>query len=366
MKTAKVISMKNITQRYAKRISAPLIPVAIAFLIGALFLLFSGQNPLAAYKALFEGALVGQGNLLNTLFSATPLLFTGLATAIAFRANIFNMGVEGQLYMGAFAAAYVGFTFSGLPPVIHVLLCLAAALLAGALFALVPGILKGYLGVNEMVVTIMLNYVAILFTGYLASFTFKAKGAGFSATEMINKSAELPRFTKLSQLNVGFIVAVVVVMLVYVLFKKMKLGYEINAIGQNTSFAEAVGMNVARKTVLIMVISGMIGGLAGAGEVLGVHHRFISNFSPGYGWDGMAIALLGANSPIGVLVAALFFGILKSGGSSMELIEGVPRSLINVIQGLIIFFLAVDFSVRRFDLVRKIRAKFRRTKEEVR
>jgi len=347
------------TMRWAKRLAAPLIPVFLAFLVGAIFLIFSGHNPLEAYGALFEGALIGKSNLLNTLFSATPLMFTGIATAVAFRANIFNMGVEGQLYLGAFAAAYVGFTFHGLPPVVHVSLCLLAALAAGALYALIPGLLKGFLNANEMVVTIMLNYVATLLTGYLASYPFKAKGVGFAATDLIEKSAELPRFSKMTQLNYSFVIALVVVLLAYVLFKKTKLGYEIDAIGKNGNFAEAVGMNVAKKTVLIMIISGMIASLAGAGEVLGVHHRFISDFSPGYGWDGLTIALLGSNHPAGVLVAALFFGMLKNGGSSMELVVGVPRSLIDVIQGLIIFFLAVDFIAKRFGLFQTILARFR-------
>ena len=233
------------------------------------------------------------------------------------------------------------------------------ALAAGALYALIPGLLKGFLNANEMVVTIMLNYVATLLTGYLASYPFKAKGVGFAATDLIEKSAELPRFSKMTQLNYSFVIALVVVLLAYVLFKKTKLGYEIDAIGKNGNFAEAVGMNVAKKTVLIMIISGMIASLAGAGEVLGVHHRFISDFSPGYGWDGLTIALLGSNHPAGVLVAALFFGMLKNGGSSMELVVGVPRSLIDVIQGLIIFFLAVDFIAKRFGLFQTILARFR-------
>lgn len=320
----------------------PTLTVLLAFIVGGLLILASGKNPLVAYSALFKGAFSGNGGFYNTLFCATPLIFTGIATAIAFKANIFNMGVEGQLYLGGFAAAYVGFTVKGLPPLVHVTLCIVAAMVAGGLFAAIPGLLKGYLNVDEMVVTIMLNYVAVLFTGYLASYPFKAKGIGFAATEMVQKSAYIKRFSKLSQFNLSFIIGIAVVIFAYFLFKRTVLGYEIKAIGENRNFAEASGMNTSFKILVIMVLSGMISGIAGAGEILGVHHRFISNFSPGYGWDGMTIALLGKNNPVGVLIAAIFFGVLKSGGSTMELVAGVPRSLINILQGLIIFFLAVD------------------------
>lgn len=340
---------------YMIMIIKPIITIFIAFAIGGILIAISGKNPFYAYAALFKGAFSGNGGFYNTLFSATPLIYTGIATAIAFKANIFNMGVEGQLYLGAFTAAYVGAYVTGLPHIAHVVLCILAAAVVGGLFAAIPGFLKGYLNVDEMVVTIMLNYVATLFTGYLASYPFKAKGVGFSATEIIRKSSELPRFSRVSQFNVSFIIAVAVVIFAYFLFKKTTLGLEIKSIGENRNFAEANGMNTSFKIVVIMVISGMIGGIAGAGEILGVHHRFIANFSPGYGWDGMTIALLGKNNPIGVFIAAIFFGVLKSGGSTMELAVGVPRSLINILQGLIIFLLAVDFAIKspRFTALTK-------------
>lgn len=351
-------------KKYAERILASIMPVLFAFIIGGLLILASGNSPIEAYKALFQGALVGKGNIYSTLFSSTPLIFTGIATAIAFKANLFNMGVEGQLYMGAFAAAYAGFTFTGLSPILHVAVALLFAVAAGCLFALIPGLLKGFLNVNEMVVTIMLNYVAILFTTYLASYPFKAEGAGFAATDLIAESAYLPRFMKSSQLNGSFIIGIITVIIVYYIFKRTKLGFEIESIGKNLDFSEAMGMHVGKKAVLIMLISGAIGGLAGAGEVLGVHHRFISGFSPGYGWDGMTIALLGKNNPLGVLAAALFFGVLKNGGSTMELMIGVPRSIINIIQGLIIFFLAVDFISNKYAFKEKLRKRFSKKGEE--
>lgn len=342
-----------------KKIYFLILPVLFAFIVGAILIIISGHNPIEAYSAMFQGALVGKNALFNTLFSATPIIVTGLAIAVSFKANLFNMGVEGQMYLGAFAAAYMGFTVKGLPPAIHIGLCILAAVVAGGLFALIPGLLKGKFNINEMVVTIMLNYVAILFTNYLTNFVFYS-GEGYAATYAIEKSAYLPRFVITSQLNVAFIIALIMVAIIFYVFKYTKLGFEIKAIGHNIQFSEATGMNTRKKAIIIMIVSGMLAGVAGAGEVLGVHHRFIAGFSPGYGWDGMTIALLGKNNPIGILIAALFFGILKNGGSTMELMVGVPRSLISIIQGLIIFFLAVDYLSTEFELMTKLRLKFSR------
>jgi len=345
--------------KYMKEAFFLILPVLCAFLVGAVLIVISGNNPVEAYKAMFAGALSGKNEIYNTLFCATPIIVTGLAIAVSFKANLFNMGVEGQMLLGAFAAAYVGFTFQGLPPVILITMCIIAAVIAGGLFALIPGILKGKFDVNEMVVTIMLNYVAVLFTDYLTNFVFYS-GDGYAATFAIAESAYLPRFMKTSQLNYAFIIALVMVVLVFYMFKYTKLGLEIKSIGFNLLFSEASGMKTRKNAIVIMVISGMLAGVAGAGEILGVHHRFISGFSPGYGWDGMTIALLGKNNPIGILFAAIFFGILKNGGSTMEIMVGVPRSLISIIQGLIIFFLAVDYMNTEFDLLTKFKSKFQK------
>ena len=334
-----------------------LMPIVFALLAGAVLILFSGHNPLSAYASLFSGAFIGRGALANTLFNATPLIVTGLAIAVAFKANLFNMGVEGQMYIGAFAAAWVGFTFTGLPPVLHVILCMAAAAVCGGLFALIPGLLKGLLDVNEMVVTIMLNYVAVLFVDHLTNTRFYS-GEGFSATHKIAESAHIPRILPHSQLSYAFFIALLLTALVWFIFRRTVMGYEIKAMGLNVKFAEACGMQTRKSVVKIMVLSGLLAGLAGSGEVLGVHGRFIAGFSPGYGWDGMTIALLGQLNPIGVLVAALFFGVLKNGGSTMELMVGVPRSIISIIQGLMIFFLAVDYMNSRFEFIGKIKKRF--------
>ncbi|MTI59407.1 MAG: ABC transporter permease [Firmicutes bacterium] len=338
----------------------PLISVFLALLVGAIILLISGENPLTVYKVLVYGAFVGRGAILNTLFTATPLILAGLACIIAFRTDIFNIGVEGQIYMGAFAAAFVGFTFTGLPGYIHIPLCFLAAIIAGGLWGAVPGLLKGFLGVNELVVTIMLNQVATLFTGYLVTHPFRGEGLGYAASPKIADSAFLPRFKLTSQLHFGFIIALLMVILVYFYFRHMSLGFESRIIGWNRLFAETAGMDVAKKTVWIMIISGAVAGVAGAGEVLGVHHRFAQDFSPGYGFDGVTIALLGRNHPVGVLIAALFFAVLRSGSSMMEMMTSISSNIIKVLQSVIIFFLAVEFLFRETPIIEYIKSIFQR------
>lgn len=321
----------------------PIISVGLAVLVGGIIILLSGENPVEIYTILLKGALADKSSILNTLFTATPLILSGLACIVAFRADIFNIGVEGQIYIGAFASAFVGFTFTDLPSFIIIPLCFLAGIIGGGIWGAIPGILKGYFGVNELVVTIMLNHVATLLTGYLVTHPFRGEGLGYAASSKISESAFLPRFIPTSQLHFGFIIALIMVIIVYFYFKRTSLGLESHVIGWNSLFAESAGMDVPSKTFLIMVISGAIAGVAGTGEVLGVHHRFAQGFSPGYGFDGITIALLAQNNPIGVLLAALFFAVLRSGSSMMEMMTDVPSDIIKILQAIIIFFLAVDF-----------------------
>jgi simple sugar transport system permease protein len=340
-----------------KQIIGSIIPILIALLIGYIIIWISGYNANDAFSYLLIGSLGSTRQIMNTLFAATPLIFTGLATAISFKAELYNMGAEGQLYLGAFVAAYLGFTIQGLPPVLHVTLCLLGGAVVGMMFALVPAIIRAYFQVDEMVSTLMLNYVAILFTTWLASYPFRAPGSSNPETYKIHDSAILPRLSESSQLHVGFIIALVVFVLVYVLLNKTVLGYQITSIGKNKNFSQFVGMNVSKKIVLIMAISGVISGLGGAVETLGTHGKFVSGFSPDYGWTGLTIALIGRYNPIGVLAASFLFGILKNGGSSMEIMTGVPRSLISIIEGLIVLFFTVDLLEKKFNIKSKFKTQ---------
>lgn len=322
-----------------------LLTLVIALLMGAVVMTLSGKDPLEAYSALFKSSLGGRTAIANTLLAATPLLFTSLAAAIAFRANIFNVGAEGSLYLGGFAAAWVGFTFTDLPGWLIILLALIAAGLVGGLWCYFPGVLRARLSVDELVTTILLNYVAILITDYLVNGPFLVPGVANAMTAEIAESARLARLLPPSQFNTSFIIALLAGLVIVFIMTKSRLGYEIRAVGDNPTFAKWAGINVPRVIEMVMIIGGILGGLAGAGQVMGVHYRFVGGFSSGLAFSGMTIALLVRNSPVGAILASLLFGILRSGSATMEIFTDVPRDLIRVLEATIIFFAAMEFSI---------------------
>lgn len=316
----------------------------VALLMGALVMQLSGKDSMQAYGALFSSALGDPSAVANSLLAATPLIFTGLAAAIAFRAGVFNVGVEGSLYLGAFAAAWVGFTITSLPGWLLIPLCVLAAAAVGGVWSYIPGVMKARLAVDETVTTILLNYVAILFTGYLVNYPFKVPGMANSMSAEVAPAAHLARFMPGSQFNTGFLIALAAVVAITFLMKRMNLGFELRSVGDNPIFSRWMGMPTEKIIEKVMFISGLLGGVAGAVQVLGMHYRFAANFSPGFGFTGIAIALLARNNPIGVLFAGLLFGILRSGSSTMELFTDVPRDLIRVLEATVIFFAAMEIS----------------------
>ena len=328
-----------------KTIIPQLIAIMIALLLGAIVLLISGFSPIEVYSALIFGAFGDIYGIGQTLTQTTPIIFTALAFLFAFKAGLFNIGAEGQFLIGAFAAAIIGISFNGLPSIIHIPLALIVGAIAGGLWGLLPAVLKTELGANEVITTMMLSYVALYFTGYLANDVFRAEG-WVAQTPLIISSAELPRILPPTQLSASLILGIILVGLIYYTFKNTVLGYEIRAIGLNPLAAENGGINIKRGLIFALVISGALAGLGGAGEILGVHRRFIDGFSPGYGWDGLAVALIGGLNPIGALLAALLFGVLRSGGMSMNRITGVPIDIVTIIQGLVILFVAAPVIIK--------------------
>ena len=316
----------------------------VALLMGALVMQLSGKDSIQAYGALFSSALGSPTAIANCLLAATPLIFTGLAAAIAFRAGVFNVGVEGSLYLGAFAAAWVGFTFTSLPGWLLIPLCVLVGSAVGGGWGYIPGMLKARLAVDETVTTIMLNYVAILFTSYLVTYPFKVPGMANAMSAEVAPAAHLTRFMPGSQLNAGFLIALAAVVVIAFLMKRMNLGFELRSVGDNLVFSKWMGMPTERIIETVMFISGLLGGVAGAVQVLGVHYRFAANFSLGFGFAGITIALLARNNPVGVLIAGLLFGVLRSGSSTMELFTDVPRDLIRVLEATVIFFTAMEIS----------------------
>ena len=322
-----------------------IVAVLLAFLIGALVILLTGDSPFGAYAAMVEGAFGSRHAIGETLRRATPIIFTALAFLFAFRCGLFNIGVEGQLLVGGFASAWVGFSFSGLPVFIHLPLALLAGAAVGGLWALGPAVLKAKLGVHEVITTMMLTFVALHLTSYLVNYPFKAP-SWVPHTPVVAPSAQLPRILPPSMLTASIFLALACVVAMYFILWKTTTGYEVRLVGTNPSAAKYAGIRVPKKIILAMCVSGLLGGLGGAGEVLGTHGRFIEGFSPGYGWDGIAAGLVGRLHPIGVIFSAILFGALRSGSAKMDMVTGVPFDIAAVIQAIVILFVAAPMLIR--------------------
>jgi simple sugar transport system permease protein len=293
----------------------------------------------------------------ESLVAATPYIFGGLAVALGFRCNLFNIGAEGQIGIGALAAAWVGYTFTGLPAVIHLPLAILAGALGGAFWAFIPGYLKAKTGAHEVVNTIMMNYISFRLSDWLLNGPMKAPGYR-PLTPNIEASAALPRFLPDPiRLNWGFPLALLVAVLVYWFLFKTTLGFEIRTVGANSRAGRYAGMNIARNIILAMVLSGALAGLAGATQVLGVDHWVGQGFSAGYGFDSIALALLGKSHPAGVVAASLLFGTLRSGATRMQSIAGIPIDIISIIQGMVIIFVAAPAIIRWLYHLREQRAE---------
>ena len=327
-----------------------IVAVILAFVTGAAVLQVTGYSPVDAYRALLMGAFGDAYGIGQTLTQATPIIFTALAFLFSFKSGLFNIGAEGQFLVGAFASAVVGVSFNGLPAFIHIPLALIAGAVAGSLWGFIPALLKARFGAHEVITTMMLSYVAFYLTGYMVNYPFKAPG-WVAQTVRIAPSSELPRILKPTQLSASIYVAVALAGVTYYLLQKTTLGYEIRATGLNPTAAENAGININRSMILAMVISGAMAGLGGSGEIMGVHRRFIEGFSPGYGWDGLAVALVGGLNPVGVLLAAVLFGALRSGGMTMTRVTGVPLDIVFVLQALVVLFVAAPTFIR--SLLRK-------------
>ena len=334
----------NLLDRLDK-LQAPLnvlVAVLIGFIIGTGLMLVEGHNIGEAYTALFNGAFSGRFNFGGTLERFVPLLLSGLAFAISSKASVFNVGVEGQLYFGAMAAAYFGYTIVGLPSFLHITLVLLLAGLAGALWALIPGFLRAAYRVNEVCTTIMLNYVAIYFTSYIVNHLFKNPHIGVPQTPNIQESARLARILMPSRANIGVYIALGIVLFFIWLMDYTTLGYKIKTVGLNPQFATYAGFQARSIMVGAMVLSGFIGGITGAIQVLGIHGYFLDNFSKSLGFDGIMVALLARNNLKVLPFVAFFLAALKSEEKSMERFTGIPRELIGIMEAVIILFAAAE------------------------
>lgn len=325
--------------------SGQIVAVLIALAMGAVIIMLIDESPIKVFMTLMRGAFGDQAKIAGTLLQTTPILICGVAACIGLRGGMFNVGIEGQLFLGGFAAAWVGFAMP-LPPGLHVVVAMAVAVMAGAAWVSIPAFFRARYGTNEVVSTILSNYVAVLLTSYFTIFLFKRPG-GWSETPPILATAYLPELFAFSRLNWGLIIGLALALFVAWFFRYTAKGYSISMVGSAPKFAEYGGIDVKRQGFLVLLASGAVGGLAGGIETLGVHHRFMEGFAPGFGFDGLIAALLANGSPIGTIVTALFFGALRNGSLLLETDTNASREIITVIQALIILSVSAQVLMKR-------------------
>ena len=322
-----------------------LLGLAGFFLLCGFILQVRGQDPLEFYRIILISGFASFDEFGYVLFNATPLIFTGLAVAIAYKSGLFNIGCEGQLYVGAFAAAWIGGHLN-LPSFFLVPLCIAGAMLAGAGWGTIPGFLKAKYGAHEVINTIMMNFVAFALMNYLVTSVYQEPGQMIPQTAPIQEAARLPRLAALlpvlpesNPLNTSFLFACGCAVCCYIFLTHTHWGYELRLVGNARDAAAYGGINASRVTIWVMALSGAVAGLAGVTEVMGYRYRFLDNFSSGWGFTGIAVALLGRNNPFGILAAAILFGTINKVALDMEILLEVPRGLFLAGQGLLIIWL---------------------------
>jgi general nucleoside transport system permease protein len=317
---------------------AAVAPFALALAIGAVVLALTGFEPLSVYRLMIQEAFGGESRIAATLTAATPLLATGLAAAIAFRAGIFNIGAEGCFYLGGIVAAVAGYSLPDWPAALLIPLALAAAAVVGGAWMVGPGLLRARLGVDEVVTTLMLNFIAIGVTSWLVNGPLLARGSANSATPQIVAAAQLPRLIPSFGLHIGFLISLALT-IAYGFWGRFAVGgFRSRLAGLNPRFSRAVGIELPRVFLAAMVASGAVGGLGGGIHALGLVHRFVAGFSPGYGFTGIAIALLARNSAIGIIIASILFGALASAGANIQLFSNVPIEIVEILQGAVMIF----------------------------
>ena len=356
--------MRQLTFQWAAGPAIPILSVAIALVLGAVFVLLSGHDPVAAYSALVQGAFGSPYDVTETLVSAIPLTLTGLAVAIAFRTGLFNIGAQGQLLVGALAAGWAGAQLGELPAVVLLPLVALFGIAGGAAYGAIVGLLKATRGVNEVITTIMLNYTIVFVMHWLLqNGPMTARNAfGTPASTPIGAGARLPvivpnELVPFSRLHAGLVLAALAVLVFWFLLWRTPLGYRLRAVGLGARAAAQAGIDPARHMILVMAIAGGFAGLGGMIEVSGVFGRVYDGFSSSYGFDAIAVALLGKNSPGGIVLAALLFGAFVHGGAYMQSHAGISSNLVAIIQAFVLFVIAAEGLVRALTARRGRRAK---------
>lgn len=330
----------------ALALARPAAAVATALTFGAVLLALNGFNGSDVFNVMIVGVFQDFRSVSEILLKAVPLILIGAGLCVAFRCKMWNIGAEGQLYLGAVAATLVGVSFEGLSPWLHVPAVLIAGALGGAVWAGIAGWLKVRFQASEIVTTIMLNYVALIATSWLVTGPMKDSKADYPQSARLLRDSWIPDLIPGTRLHIGIVIAIVLAIVLYVYLYRSSAGYAVRVVGINPHAARYAGMNAGRNMMVAMCISGAMAGLAGAFEVAGVTHRLYQNISPGYGFEGIAVALLAGNNPLGAILSGGLFAVLRSGSELMQITSQVPQVLVSVIQGIVILSVVAFAAIR--------------------
>ncbi len=320
--------------------------ILAALLVGSVLIMMAGSNPIEAYAALFEGAFFEYYGIANTLVKMSPLILAGLAVTVPLRAGQFNIGAEGQIYMGALFATFAALFLPPMPGWLHILAASFAGAVGGALWALLPALLKAYYRINEIILTLLMNYVAINIVSYFVGGPMMAADAPYPYSDEIPETLYLPLIMARTDAHLGVVVGMVLAVLLFFLFQRSTVGFSLATVGRNTDAARYAGMSVQRHIVISFLVAGAAAGLAGTYEVLGLKYRLFHMFSPGYGYDGIVVTFLAGGNPLFVVIAAAFLAGLRSGAGIMQRAVGVDTTVVEAIQGLVVIFVAMGLAFR--------------------
>lgn len=340
---------KRETNDWRMHLAAYALALSLGFGVSALLITASGANVAEGFGALYEGAFGSGEAMLQSLVAGTPLIFTGLATVIAFRAKIWSIGQEGQMIAGAMGGYWASLYLAGMPAVVAVPLIILAGVTVGGALAALSGWLKTRFDVNEIISTVMMNYIVIYFLSYLlAGGPWTELGTtSYHQTPVLAANFQLPMLVSSTKLHVGFLIALIVTFVSYVIIEKTPLGYELRALGYNPTALRFKGTNVTRTVLIVMALSGGLAAMAGITETFGVDHRLKGDFMVGLGYTGIIVGMIGGLAPLGALIAALLFGALENGSLYMSVLSDIPPALVPAMQGiLLLFFLCASVMVR--------------------
>lgn len=332
-----------------KKMIQPAVALLTAFAVTSMIILVIGYSPLNIFGSIFKGAFGNINSLLGTLFRMTPILMTGLAFTVAIRAGLINIGIEGQLCTGAFIATLVGLYAQGLAPVPHMLLTIGAAVLGGGLCGVFIAFMKIRFNAHEFITSIMMNSIVTYITSYFVSGPLRTPG-DVAQTSSVSKDIMLPMLSGRNNLSIGIIIAVVLAVILYFYFKCTAKGFEMNIVGNSPTVARFSGIHINQTIYHTMFLSGGIAGLCGAVHVLGYLGRYINDFSPGFGFDGVAVSALAGGSPLACIASSLLFGGLKAGSIRLNIMTKAPKEFVDLIQAVAIILIAAPKLTSSFDL----------------